>query len=322
MHITYRPMRLTDIDDYACLPLLDEAAYDPPTRRRLPLLWREMLTTGFAEAIVLEDSDRPPAQRLVGYAICGFLRDGWLRDFLAAPTPYINRRLVDDWQAGRAPFLTRPEMPRANAGPGVDLHTFSEGAPPFTALLGQAVFEKSVEAFLSLVRGYQVRQTTIEVYGETQYAWNINGGFHLHTDYQAFYDTRPSAQPGPHERPFLIGLTRAEAQAAPGSTVAMIFSFTPPRLGFKPAEQDLLLLALQDLTDEHAAAELSVALVTVRKRWLSIYAQAEKRLPGLLPEDTGDGTRGAEKRRRLLGFLRSHPEDLRPYSDKTLPCVL
>jgi hypothetical protein len=52
--------------------------------------------------------------------------------------------------------------------------------------------------------------------------------------------------------------------------------------------------------------------------WVSIYRRAEDYLPELisdpLPSDTPASGRGKEKRRRLLAYLRVHPEELRPIS--------
>ncbi len=56
--------------------------------------------------------------------------------------------------------------------------------------------------------------------------------------------------------------------------------------------------------------------------WVSIYCRVEDYMPELicdpLQSDIPAGGRGKEKRRRLLAYLRDHPEELRPVSRKLL----
>lgn len=95
-----------------------------------------------------------------------------------------------------------------------------------------------------------------------------------------------------------------------------LFLRNTPRLGLTPAQQELLVLALLGHSDDELAAELGIAWNTVRKRWRAIFEQAEQALPGLFGDvaaGRSSNTRGVEKRRPLLGFLASHPEELRPW---------
>jgi hypothetical protein len=56
--------------------------------------------------------------------------------------------------------------------------------------------------------------------------------------------------------------------------------------------------------------------------WVSIYQRVEDCLPELIGDplrsDLPASGRGREKRRRLLAYLREHPEELRPVSRKLL----
>jgi len=65
---------------------------------------------------------------------------------------------------------------------------------------------------------------------------------------------------------------------------------------------------------------LAISLSTVKKAWISIYHRVEHHLPDLMADplrsDTPPSGRGKEKRRRLLAYLRDHPEELRPYSQR------
>lgn len=94
-------------------------------------------------------------------------------------------------------------------------------------------------------------------------------------------------------------------------------------LGFNRSEQRLLSCALPGATDEQLTEMLEVSLPAIKKMWISIYHRVENCLPELisdpLPGDTPASGRGKEKRRRLLAYLREHPEELRPISRAARP---
>jgi hypothetical protein len=59
----------------------------------------------------------------------------------------------------------------------------------------------------------------------------------------------------------------------------------------------------------------------VKKRWHAIYDRVADVDSELLPPPVADGvyssSRGAERRRHLLNYLRQHPEELRPFERPT-----
>jgi len=74
--------------------------------------------------------------------------------------------------------------------------------------------------------------------------------------------------------------------------------------------------ALVGGTDEELARELNITSNTVKKRWRTIYDRVvdivAEFFAGEAHEIPSRQQRGAEKRRRLLHYLRGHPEELRP----------
>jgi hypothetical protein len=117
--------------------------------------------------------------------------------------------------------------------------------------------------------------------------------------------------------PELYGLSRDEAaRLLPGSPVRDAFQFTPPRFRFSAAERRMLRLAVTQLTDEQVGEELGISLHGLKKLWRSVHERALDALPHLFDDSTATeaGTRGPEKRRTLLQYLRQHPEELRPYT--------
>jgi hypothetical protein len=123
--------------------------------------------------------------------------------------------------------------------------------------------------------------------------------------------------------PHIVGITWDLAGTRRSNWVDALFRYRPPQIGFSRAEQLLLLTALRNEagTDQELAAVLAVSTPTVKKMWLSIYCRAAG-----LPELASDGGepgresvhRGKEKRRRLLAYLRDHPEELRPLWRKAI----
>ncbi len=98
-----------------------------------------------------------------------------------------------------------------------------------------------------------------------------------------------------------------------------LFTHTPSRFGFHAGEQALLREALLGGDDDLIARRLCVSLATLRKRWREMYERVSRIDPDFFcpPDDTAPpdesiGVRGVEKRRWLLGYLRHHPEELRP----------
>ena len=92
-----------------------------------------------------------------------------------------------------------------------------------------------------------------------------------------------------------------------------IFNFRRPRLGLARADQTLLLAALKGLTDEELAASLGLTLSAVKARWRSIFARMTTALPELSDRFQNGAARGRQKRHRVIGYMREHPEELRPW---------
>lgn len=100
-----------------------------------------------------------------------------------------------------------------------------------------------------------------------------------------------------------------------------LFTYRTPRCGFSRSEQQLLLSALNGATDEELSIRLGVSVATVKKTWLSIYGRAGATLPKSIADQyavESSVQRGKEKKRRLLAYLRDHPEELRPHLPKLL----
>jgi DNA-binding CsgD family transcriptional regulator len=111
------------------------------------------------------------------------------------------------------------------------------------------------------------------------------------------------------------GLAIRDLEVAPFNMLTALNRRPPPLFGFSPAEKDQLFEAMMGATDAELAEELEVSLETVRKRWRSIFERVSANEGNeLLPRPgVDDAKRGPEKRTRLLHYLDTHLEELRPY---------
>ena len=84
------------------------------------------------------------------------------------------------------------------------------------------------------------------------------------------------------------------------------------------SEQRLLMAAFPGRTDEELCRDLGTTVPAIKSTWRTILNRAASRLPDLFEQttqmDAHTGERGKERRRRLLTYLRDHPEELRPLS--------
>ena len=110
-------------------------------------------------------------------------------------------------------------------------------------------------------------------------------------------------------------MTRQEVLSDFGRGMAPAFVETPPRLGFTRAEQQMLRQAIFGYTDVELAERLQLALPTIKNRWRALYDRLGQIAPELVAEinvSSNPAVRGQEKRRRLLDYVRRHPEELPP----------
>ncbi|MEX2123563.1 MAG: hypothetical protein WD795_06690 [Woeseia sp.] len=178
---------------------------------------------------------------------------------------------------------------------------------------------RALEAFTWLHRGYNIKQMLQEFCDEIAPPFVPDGLAPVLTDYADYYRRKGVTVPPPGECFYLTGITRDEVMADPGSTMAPIFAYTPPRFLFSSCERRLLERALLGGTDTQLAHALGRALPTVKSLWRTIYNRVGRVDPALL---SGNGaaepgrqpTRGQEHPRRILQYLRHHPEELRPYA--------
>ena len=311
MNLMYREASLADFDAfYEALYMVDR---DNAARRAMIAQeWGTFLTHAPGLTMLVEDRERPANNCIMGCVQTVFVTDAFARHVCACAAPNTNQRALERLPDNSWPLLTSAEIPAANSGVGLNaLVTRWVWHEMLSDAEEQWYIRKYMERhYPRFYRGYQLKEILIPAYGDWPRQGLEAAGFKERNYFAAYYAAHPQ-EPMPYGHPYLLGVTREEARAQEGSYVSHLFTYTPPRIYFKPHEQELLIAALQDVSDEEAVAQLCTTKNTIKKRWNAIYDRVDAALPGILPRNTEEG-RGLEKRRSLLRYLRDHPEELRP----------
>jgi DNA-binding NarL/FixJ family response regulator len=326
MNLSYRPVRVDDFEP--CLHILEEAfAFEECVLGLLPALWRTLHRERRMISAVVEDKHRPPEQRLVAFGASVFVTDEFMNEVRERPLPFLSVKVINRILNNDSPILTQAVMRHANSHDGLNLLMLHHSWAKEIVSADEASFVRIqvVLASLDYHSGYNLKEIIAEGIGEEEMRWVMSGGsFHLRSMYESYYESHPL--PPSHQRPHLVGLTRAEALVRESSSLSPLFVYTPPRFFFRAGEQELLKQALLGETDDDLAVTLNISRSAVKKRWNAIYDRVAAQDADLLPNafDSNHNRRGAQKRHLLLRYLRHHPEELRPAervspADRSMP---
>lgn len=300
----WRPIREADLAE--CLGIQEASIGDHIVGRAVALrVWNGFVDNPAFLANVIE-SERPIAgHRIVGCGMGVFVTRAFADREIEHPQPGLNSRIIAGVAKGEPAVLTRDQIAAGNAGEGVDFvnmyGTWREGIldadqlSELHALLGTS--------FVEHFSGYRFNRVLKEAIGESGIAFaQATGTYRLIEQFEA----SDSA---------LAVVTREDALAAPYSLAARLYRYQTPVLRLRPAEQRLLTAALAGQTDAELSADLGLSVEAIKKRWISIFARVERFKPEILRPTDGLGEgRGPQKRHRVVAWIRSHPEELRPYS--------
>lgn len=315
--IMARPMVERDFD--ACASMLEgRLAYADRVVDDLPQIWLRLLEDEAMNAVVFENRSGSAGPVIVAFAASVFVTDAWAAAAKSGTEPYLTARTLHaELSAGTSPILRPGDIGRRpDASLKVLILHYSETSS-LEPDLANAVRYRVMQEFLRTNRGYRIGEVLQEFWDEIDPAFLLEGWGKVRTDYTSYFTDRGKAVPPAGQRPYLIGFSRGEALREPGDLMAPLFIYTPPRLSFSPAEKRVIRQALQGRTDPEVARELHVALPTVKSHWRSIYdrvLRVDRELLGDARPSAADRgpTRGKEKRRRLLDYIRRHPEELCP----------
>ncbi len=281
--------RRTDFPHVLKLLTQDRNLFQGDTWATLPDLLPDLIERHRLLSCVVDDLD---SGRPAFFGITAWAAPATVTKTLAGAPKLFRDALLRAESDGVPVFLSPKHLPAANASGQLALLHLG-GCPDekdFTQPRGFEIHRLAFEFFMTVHAGYQISEFWQENHlpEASLYAESM-GMVEVHQ--------RPLAQGTPAR---LFRFTREDSIARPGAQLAYLMKYPPPRLGFTQSQQRLLELALLDYSDPAAAEELGITLEAVRKRWRTIHARHQ----------FGEGK---EQRRALLGYLRQHLEELRPW---------
>jgi len=320
MYLSVRDARSHDL--LSSFPLLQRRLGIPEALRQRYLAFLEAaLATGACVGLVVEDRDQPEGRRFGGLALTFCVADSLVAQIRHNSPPYLWRWLLERWEAGERPWLSREDARRAQLAQGVNILVLTWGvdAERYDEAAAAKLKETMAMAFQTEMTRHRVHRFFEEVFGGMERERFLFFGAEQWRDYR--------------EAPFSASLSQVEATAWPyvmgadlhamrqdlgkiGTALGRQAHLGPPRYGFKDAEQAVMRLAARGLTDEEIAEQLGLSVPGVKKRWHGIYERVGSRDPGLLgggDEDEGRG--GKQRRRKVVQLVLEHPEEFWPHPD-------
>ena len=305
MAITWRPATWSDIEP--CLAIQSRGRGDAlPDLKSALGLWKRLFHDPFFLSAVVESTPPIQAHRLIGFGSAVLVNSNFADAEVANPRPDITSRIMASLHTGQSALATWDEVAQANAYNGVHvviLHNVwrDDILRPEERQDVKVAFASSLAEVLA---GFRICRILVETTNQA------SEEFHrISPEYQVIAEF-PSIGRVIHE------MTRELATALPGSLGNLIFKFHPPILRLRDSDQQLLLAALQSATDNELTVELGITFSAVKARWRSTFARIGEVMPDLVMDAKDREGRGKQKRHRVLAYLRTHMEELRPYDWK------
>jgi hypothetical protein len=300
----WRPISETDLSN--CLEIQPACMGDQIVGRSTALrIWKSLLANPAFQANVIESERVLAGHKIVACGMGVFVERAFADREIESPRPGLNARIIAGIASGESILPSRAQIGAGNAGDGNDFvnmyGTWRDGVMDsdqlgeVQALLGTS--------FVEHFAGYRFNRVLKEAIGRSRIALaRATGTYRV----VAEFEETESA---------LVVVTRESVLTAPYSVAATMYRYQPPVLRLRPAEQRLLVAALAGKTDAELSAELELSIEAIKKRWMSIFDRIDEFKPEILSRADADSDgRGPQKRHRVVAYIRSHPEELRPFS--------
>jgi hypothetical protein len=265
----------------------------------------------------IEEPTRPYPASIEAMGLSVLVTDAFVNEILDQPRPYVAETFFNRMLDGRSPVLSSSEARAENSSSGVNVLVvhFGRRDPDMTQERARRVAHAGSAAFYFTHAGYRVKALVNEVFGREEAQYMEAGGFRLIDGFRN--PSRPELASVPPEHwPYLFAMRKE--WIVPGAVNQLAFLFHPltPQLGLSASEQGVLLRALLNESDQQIADESGITVDAVKKTWRRLYERMTLTAPYVLgteaPGQVAPG-RSTEKRRHLLEYIRTHPEELRPF---------
>lgn len=311
----------TPADVPACMALVlrdGRCQLSPAQAQVAQQLWAEVFSDKSdtrAHGALFEDALGLGEPVLAMFTCAVFVQEAFMESLLNAPAPHCAARFYEAMLEGKSPLLSTREIALANGRRALsllNLHAVLREpslAHPDNASL-PALGARAWEFNFS---GYQMQRVLFETYGHDFSHMLRQSGFQT---LRNFPENEGGKALPPDQIPHWSFIDRAHSPPAPMTIASLIFfSAPPPNFGFTSRQQRVLLLALQGETDRGMALRMDVSLATIRQAWEGIFERMPKEAMAAQPSAAhcASLTRGPERRRAVVEYVRQHMEELRPY---------
>jgi hypothetical protein len=275
-------------------------------RERALAAWSALLRSRSFNSVLLEADTPRAANQIVGFGASVFVAADFATRELQQPRPGLNGRLIASIASETS--SVRPDSSLCNAGPDAPLdlillsgNWLGEGLSPEQVAEAQTLLSLF---FVQAHVGYRLNRILCETKGETQHR-HLESAGGVWREVERFGGGRT-----------LFVMTRQDAFSVSGSLAAHLFQYKAPALHLRDTDKHLLAEALHGGTDAELAARIHLSPSSIKKRWRVLFERIADVRPDLLPDGRNKGwdeARGPQKRHHILAYVRSHPEELRPF---------
>lgn len=298
-----RCREMTDGDVVECLAIEPRhLGAELVGRERAIALWQELTRSRSFNSVVVENEQDG---RVLAFGGSVFVTAEFAEAEMEAPRPYISSRIFASVGTERTAVYPQDELCNGHrqerlyvvilAGNQRDDLTDAQ-RDEARMLLAYRFVEAHV--------GYPLERVLMESVGEEQRLSTLSSG--VWREVCAFRE----------ENRALLTLARESAFSATGSIAGAMFQYQAPVLGLHDTHKQLLGEALLGGTDAELAERMKISPAALKKRWKAVFDRIAETRPALLPagdqEDAMDA-RGRQKRHHVVNYVRSHPEEIRPF---------
>ena len=276
--------------------------------------WQQLFDMTHATRTAVVEMHGKSEAKIVGFGLAVFVKKSFAEAEVRNPKPGLNSRIIASVAAGKPVVATFEEVRDANTQG--DLQQVILDTSWHNTLLNAAQRDEVRVllglAYLELHQGYHFSRILSEMVDELD-LWHVRDhrSFQVVDRFEAYRLANPDTAWNAERA--LLAVTLDSMRIDPHSVAAGLFQHHPePRFAFTPGEQQLLEAALEGVDDASASNSLFVSVPAIKRRWESIFDRVAAIRPDLCPP--GNGTRGIQKRQRVLTYVRSHPEELRPFN--------
>lgn len=272
--------------------------------------WRILLALPSFQGVIIEAESEAGEWTVVGSGASVFIRDDFAERAIRSPQIGLTGRIIASLLSPDPVTLSTRAIARANGSDGITVVTlwgrWARTVRSKAAI--QEIRQLLAESFTALHLGFYFKSILFEMVDEQDRSFALETRLCNVVDY-------PSNQEGIDPGALAV-VDAAKVLALPGSVLGRLFIQRRPVLNLRPPDQELLLAALDGAPDRELTERLNLKLPAVKRRWASLYRhlmddEAAILSAGALSEN---GARGIQKRHEVLSYVRSHPEELRPFS--------